>query len=61
MAARAARRDDHEIGERGFTLKVDQDQVFGFVVFEGFAERIGDRSDLFDRDAFRRLCAGGGG
>jgi hypothetical protein len=57
MAARTARRDDHEVGKRGIALKVDQDQIFSFIVFKGFAERIGDRSDFLDRNALGGLCA----
>ncbi|MFN3609870.1 MAG: hypothetical protein ACK4Y9_12475 [Hyphomonas sp.] len=61
MAARTTRSDDHEVGKRGLALQLNQDQILGFVVFKYSAERISDRSDLFDRDAFGGLGPGGGG
>lgn len=38
LAFAAARADDEVIGERALALQVEQDDVLGFFVFEGFDE-----------------------
>jgi osmotically-inducible protein OsmY len=43
-----AGRNDHEIGKRGFALKIDEEEIFSFVVFKGLCERLGHGTDIFD-------------
>src|SRR5262249_57814775 len=60
LAGRAARGDHHVVGEAGFSVEVDDDDVFRLVVVEGFL----DESDEFSGDrrtlliAFPSACYG---
>ena len=56
-----ARCDDHEVGERGFALKLNEGKVFGLVVFEDFRESLGQHLDVGKRDVFWGLNPGFGG
>lgn len=42
LAFTAAGTDDEIVGERALALQIEQDDVFGFLVFEGFDERAGE-------------------
>jgi hypothetical protein len=56
-----ARCDDHEVGEGRFTLKLDEGQIFGLVVFEDFRERLSQQLDICKRDILWGLNPGFGG
>ncbi|MFN4226483.1 MAG: hypothetical protein ACK4HR_09205 [Hyphomonas sp.] len=49
MPSGPAGRDDHEIGEGRFALQVDEGQVFGLVIFEGFGKRLRKGADVGNR------------
>jgi hypothetical protein len=40
MAARPAAGHDHLVGDRGLTLKLDRDDIFGFVFVEGLEDEL---------------------
>jgi hypothetical protein len=40
VAARAAAGNNHLIGDRGLTLEVDRDDIFGFVFVEGMEDEL---------------------